>query len=283
VTNAPLPWLQDAAPTAPLARERRVPAAKAPAPAPLTARVEAGQLERLAVLAARLSEVHARLAAELGEHPLMAEACELSAELTRAAARARLVPAGTLFNRYARVIRDLGRECGKAVRLEIVGADTLAERAALDVLAEPLVHLLRNAVDHGLEAPAQRQAAGKPAEGLVRLEARREPQALVLSVSDDGRGIDRAAVLARARAAGLVGPDEEPLDEAVWALVTHPGLSTAHAVTNVSGRGVGMDAVQAALERLGGHLAIAVRPGAGSRFELSVPMARPAEGESPAP
>ncbi|MDB5100220.1 MAG: putative chemotaxis two-component sensor histidine kinase protein [Cyanobacteria bacterium RYN_339] len=276
VTPAPLPWLQDAAPTDALVLTRKVPAAPTPALAPLTARVEAGQLERIASLTAALARAHAQLAEQLGDHPAraaLAEATALGEELAHAAARARLVPVGTLFNRYGRVIRDLGRECGKAVRLEVTGADTLAERASLDVLAEPLVHLLRNAIDHGVETPTDRQAAGKPPEGVITLSGRREGGELVLTVADDGRGIDRAAVLARARTAGLVGPDEEPADEAVWLLITHPGLTTARAVTNVSGRGVGMDAVNAALERLGGSLSIAVRRDQGTRFELRVPMA----------
>jgi len=128
-------------------------------------------------------------------------------------------------------------------------------------------------VDHGIEPPTGREAAGKPTEGVITLSARREGAELVIEVADDGRGIDRAAVLARARAAGLVGEGEEPADEAVYAFVTHPGLSTAAVVTNVSGRGVGMDAVNAAVERLGGRLAITARPGGGTRFGLRLPIA----------
>lgn len=193
---------------------------------------------------------------------------ELQSEITAS----RMVPVGQVFDRFPRMVRDAARSLGKDVRFEVEGRDIELDRALLDEMSEPLVHMLRNAVDHGLEGPAERAAAGKPATGTLMLTAARDRAAVLITVADDGRGIDRARVLERARAAGLVEADVRELDDAdLLRCIAHPGFSTKDAVTGLSGRGVGVDAVVNKVRALGGSVELQTAVGSGSMFTLRLP------------
>jgi two-component system chemotaxis sensor kinase CheA len=186
---------------------------------------------------------------------------------------ARMTPVWQVFDRYPRMVRDLARQMGKQVAFRVEGKEIELDRAILDVIADPLVHLLRNAVDHGIEPPAERVAKGKPAMGHVVLAAVRERSSVAIRVSDDGRGIDRAAVLRRARETGLLEADQDVAsEEELFRLLTHSGFSTARQVTDVSGRGVGVDVVQTATRALGGSLEVRSEEGKGTTFTLRLPV-----------
>jgi two-component system chemotaxis sensor kinase CheA len=197
----------------------------------------------------------------------------LVGELQREITASRMVPVGQVFDRFPRMVRDAARGLGKEVRFEVEGRDIELDRSLLDEMAEPLVHLLRNAVDHGLEGPAERTAEGKPAEGTLFLSATRERSAVVIRVQDDGRGINRARVLERARATGLVDASVRELDDAdLLRCIAHPGFSTKESVTGLSGRGVGVDAVVNKARALGGSVELQTAVGAGSSFTLRLPL-----------
>ena len=189
--------------------------------------------------------------------------------------RARMAPVDEVFDRFPRMVRDLGRDLGKDIRLEVQGAEIELDRSVLDALTEPLTHLLRNAADHGLETPAERAAAGKQREGTVRLRAERLRDEVTVVVSDDGRGIDRSAVRERAVARGLLDA-AAPLPDAagLLRLLAHPGLTTRAEVSTVSGRGVGIDAVLSRIRSLGGRMELKTQPGRGTTFLLHLPITR---------
>jgi two-component system chemotaxis sensor kinase CheA len=209
--------------------------------------------------------------------PLAAQAAVLD-RLVRdwhdAALRLRLVPVAEIFARVPRLARDLARQLGREVRVHIEGETLEADRDGLAGLSEPLLHLVRNALDHGVEDPAARRAAGKPAAASLTLRARRAGEMLVIEVEDDGRGLDSAALRRRAVAGGAVTEAEAAAlsDEQAASLVFLPGISTAAQISTVSGRGVGMDAVRSAVEGAGGRVSIASRPGLGTCVSLSLPM-----------
>jgi two-component system chemotaxis sensor kinase CheA len=195
--------------------------------------------------------------------------------LQSAVLRARMAPVAEVFDRFPRVVRDLGRELGKEIRLEVQGTDIELDRSVLDGLADPLTHLVRNAVDHGLESPEERLAAGKPREGLIRLRAERERGDVTIVVADDGRGIDRGAVRALAVERGLLPPDAPSPDAAgLLRLLASAGFTTRSAVTEVSGRGVGVDAVMTRVRALSGRVELKTAPGRGTIFLLHLPVTR---------
>jgi two-component system chemotaxis sensor kinase CheA len=182
----------------------------------------------------------------------------------------RLLPVSTVFKRFPRMVRDIAHAEGKQVRLEVTGGDTSLDKAVLDRLGEPLLHLLSNAVAHGLERPAARLAAGKPAEGTLRLRAAAVSGRVAIRVSDDGRGLDETAIRARAEALGV---DTRTADAAqLHNLVFLAGLSTAEQVTTLSGRGVGLDVVANVIHALGGTIEVESRAGQGTAFTLSLPV-----------
>ena len=195
-------------------------------------------------------------------------------DLQKSVMKIRMVPVEQLFRRFPRVVRDVARAAGKDVELVIAGEDTDLDKSILDLLAEPLAHLVRNAVDHGIESPEERRAAGKPAQGTVRLNAFHQGNQVIIEMSDDGRGIDRAKVVAKAVERGVITAEEAAkLTEAEGLnLIFQSGLSTAEQVTNISGRGVGMDVVKSVLDRLKATISIETRPGQGTRFFLKVPL-----------
>jgi two-component system chemotaxis sensor kinase CheA len=186
---------------------------------------------------------------------------------------ARMTPVGEVFERFPRLVRDLGRELGKRIRFDMEGEEIELDRSILDEIGEPLLHLIRNAADHGIESPAERAAAGKPAEGRILLTASRDRNTVAIRVSDDGRGIDRIAILAKARREGLTETSAEALtDEVLLRVLARPGFSTAQAVSGVSGRGVGVDVAMTRVRALGGTLEIRTEQGKGTTFTVRVPL-----------
>lgn len=240
-------------------------------------RVGLARLDRLMVVAGELAVARNRLLQRLplAGDPALHQAAHrlgrLVSEVQDQALQARLAPLAEVFERFPRTVRDLARQLGKAARVETAGQDIELDRAVLDQLPELLLHLLRNAVDHGLEPPAERAARGKPAEGTIRLSAVREGGMVVVAVEDDGRGVDRAAVVARAQALGL-SAGRAAGDDDLLEILARPGFTTAAAVTEVSGRGVGIDAVVHRVRALGGATELASRPGAGTTVRLRLPV-----------
>ena len=188
--------------------------------------------------------------------------------------KARMLPVANVFNRFRRVVRDLARSSGKSVILDVYGEETEIDKKVIDRIGEPLVHLVRNAVDHGLEPAAARRAAGKPAEGTIRLGAYQEGDHICIEVSDDGRGLDRDAILMKALEKGLISSEEAPRAgaERVLGFIFLPGFSTARIVSDISGRGVGMDAVKRAVDEMNGSLRVRSTPGAGTTVTISLPL-----------
>ena len=204
----------------------------------------------------------------------MAFQARIMNDLQKSVMKIRMVPVEHLFRRFPRVVRDVAKSCGKEVNLVVTGQDTDLDKSILDMLAEPLAHLVRNAVDHGIESPADRIRDGKPAHGTVTLDAYHQGNQIVIEVSDDGRGIDRDRLVAKAVERGLLKPgDATVLGETdINNLIFHPGLSTADQVTSISGRGVGMDVVKTVLEKLKGSVSIRTTAGKGTTFYLKVPL-----------
>jgi two-component system chemotaxis sensor kinase CheA len=187
--------------------------------------------------------------------------------------RSRLTPVWQVFDRFPRVVRDLARQLGKRVRFEIGGEETQLDRTILDELGEPLIHLLRNSVDHGIERPADRLTHGKPQEGLVRLTASSDRATVLIRVTDDGCGIDRRVMLQRAIELGFASAETAELtDDSLLKVLARPGFTTAEAVTDVSGRGMGMHAVITRIRSLGGSVEVETEVGRGSTFTLRLPM-----------
>ena len=193
-------------------------------------------------------------------------------EIRNSTLQLRMVPIGETFSRFRRVVRDTAAELGKDVQLDIQGGETELDKSMVERIADPLMHLVRNALDHGLETPEERQAAGKPAQGRVVLAACHESGSILLRISDDGRGIQRDKVLRRAWERGLVEQGVVPADADIDRLIFEPGFSTAEKITNLSGRGVGMDVVRSNIEALRGSVALDSQPGHGSSIEIRLPL-----------
>ncbi len=186
---------------------------------------------------------------------------------------ARMTPVGEVFERFPRLVRDLARDLGKRIRFDAEGEEIELDRSVLDEIGEPLLHLIRNAADHGIERPDVRAAEGKPEEGRILLSAARERNSVALRVIDDGRGIDRAAILAKARREGLADASTETLsDDLLLRVLARPGFSTASAVSGVSGRGVGVDVAMTRVRALGGTLEVRSELGRGTTFTVRVPL-----------
>jgi two-component system, chemotaxis family, sensor kinase CheA len=195
-------------------------------------------------------------------------------DLQKSVMKIRMVPVEQLFRRVPRIVRDVSKSLGKQIGLEVEGADTELDKSILDQLAEPLAHLVRNSVDHGIEVPAERIAAGKPEQGTIHLNAYHLGNQVVVEVSDDGAGIDAKKVVAKAIEKKLISADEasKMTETEQLHLIFHAGLSTADQVTQISGRGVGMDVVKTVMDRLKGTIEIRTRAGEGTTFLLKVPL-----------
>ncbi len=186
----------------------------------------------------------------------------------------RMVPIGPLFERFRRVIRDLGHSSGKEVVLQINGEKTELDKRMIDELSDPLIHMVRNSVDHGLETPQEREAAGKPGPGTVALQASHRGNSVVITVADDGRGIDCERVRKKVVSKGLLSETEarELSERELIAYIWHPGLSTAETITEISGRGVGMDIVKSRIENLSGTVDVRSTLGQGTTFTIRLPL-----------
>ena len=197
----------------------------------------------------------------------------LSADLQNEIIQARMTPVWQVFDRFPRLVRDVARQLGKQVAFRVEGKEIELDREILDELGDPLVHLLRNAVDHGIESPAERKRRKKNPEGEIVLAAVRERSSVAISITDDGRGIDRAQILEKAKRDGLVAPQVESLsDDQLLRVLARPGFSTADEVTSVSGRGVGIDVAMTRIRALGGSIEIRTEPGKGTAFVLRLPV-----------
>ena len=195
-------------------------------------------------------------------------------DLQRSVMKVRMVPVEQLFRRFPRMVRDVAKQCGKQVDLVLNGQDTALDKSLLDAIAEPLTHLVRNAVGHGIESDEERTRSGKPAVGTIRLQAYHQGNQVIVEISDDGRGIDAQKVRARAIERGLLKREQaSQLGEAdILDLIFRPGFSTADEITEISGRGVGLDVVQSVLHRLKGTVHVVSHPGQGSTFRLQLPL-----------
>jgi two-component system, chemotaxis family, sensor kinase CheA len=202
----------------------------------------------------------------------IAQMTRITAELQKTAMAMRLVPIGPLFRRMSRLVRDLSRQCGKQVRMETGGDEIELDRTIVEELADPLMHMVRNAVDHAIEVPADRKAAGKDPTARLLLKAQHQAGQVVIEISDDGRGLDAAKIKAKALQRGLIAPGEELSEAETYNLIFEAGFSTAAQVTNVSGRGVGMDVVRRHVEKLRGRIDIRSTPGLGATFLLKLPL-----------
>ncbi|HSQ96550.1 MAG TPA: chemotaxis protein CheA [Croceibacterium sp.] len=257
------------------------PAQRRQSATPRTIRLPVDLLDRVmsgvSDMAVARNDLARRLAQHDGETGLEAPFNRLSAilaDLREAITRIRMQRIETLFSGFPRMVRDLSHELGKQVMVEIESGDVEIDREMIEVVRDPLVHLIRNAVDHGIETPAERQAAGKREIGMLQISARQTGSEIRIGIVDDGKGIDGDKLVEKAITAGILTADEAKLltMRERNALICEPGLSTAKEVTSVSGRGVGMDVVRANIEKIGGSLLIDSTPGSGTRMMLNVPL-----------
>ncbi|ACS57809.1 MULTISPECIES: chemotaxis protein CheA [Rhizobium] len=258
--------------------KREAPAAISQAKAAENVRVPAERLDELmdrvgelVIAQSRLSQL-ASASADIALRSVSEEIERLSGELRDTMMVLRMVPVATLFSRFRRLIHDLARETGKVIELVTEGESTEVDKTVIERLADPLVHLVRNSIDHGLETPADRLASGKTEAGTVTLSARQAGGEVIISIKDDGRGINRERVRAKAESSGLIQPGQPLSDSELLQLIFAPGFSTAAAITNLSGRGVGMDVVKKTVEALRGAIDIVSLPGQGSEVSLRIPL-----------
>src|SRR5579871_3609186 len=251
-------------------------------------RVEAGRIDNVlnlvgeliigkSMLAQALNEFSKRYPKELLRGKFadaMAFQSRVLNDLQRSVMKIRMVPVDQLFRRFPRMVRDVSRQCGREVELVVSGQDTDLDKGILDAIAEPLTHLVRNAVSHGIESPEERRKAGKAAQGMVKLNAYHQGNQVIVEVIDDGRGIDAQKIRTKAIEMGLTTPDEAAklTEQETLNFIFRPGFSTAEQVTEVSGRGVGMDVVQSVLHRLKASVSLETRLGQGTTFRLKLPL-----------
>jgi two-component system chemotaxis sensor kinase CheA len=196
----------------------------------------------------------------------------ITAEVQRVAMSMRMTPVSTLFGRMNRLVRDLTRKNGKKVRLELAGEETELDKTIIEQIADPMMHMVRNSLDHGLEGPEERLANGKSPEGTLALSASHQAGHILIEIADDGRGLNTEKILAKARERGLVSEGQNLSDHEIYFLIFEPGFSTADAITDVSGRGVGMDVVRRQIMGLRGRIEIRSVPGRGATFLLRLPL-----------
>ena len=256
-------------------------AAKAGAPAQATIRVDLERVDRLIDLVGELVINQAMLAERVTEAGLarvsavatgLDELEQLTREIQDSVMAIRAQPVKSVFQRMPRLVREVALQTGKTVRLVTEGEATEVDKTVIERLSDPLTHMIRNAIDHGLESPEKRRAAGKPEEGVVRLTALHRSGRIVIEVADDGGGINRARVKEIAAEKGLIAAEAKLSDEEIDNLIFLPGFSTAKTISDISGRGVGMDVVKRSIQALGGRIAIMSRPGQGSTFTMSLPL-----------
>jgi two-component system, chemotaxis family, sensor kinase CheA len=269
-----------AAPTPADQETARAAAAGGPPAAPVpgqSIRIELNKLDKLIDAVGELVIAQAMLAQRLSSDGMalteeLATLDGLTRDIQESAMAIRAQPIGSVFSRVPRILRELTASTGKHVRLEVSGESTELDKTVIERLGEPLTHLIRNAVDHGIESAEQRLAKGKSAEGTLTLSAEHRSGRILIRIGDDGAGIDRDRVFAKAVEKGLIAPDAQLSKEEIDLLIFAPGFSTAQQVTNVSGRGVGMDVVRQNVKELGGRITIESEPGMGTCFTLTLPL-----------
>lgn len=246
-----------------------------------TIRVDLDKIDRLVNMVGEMVITQAMIAEHVRDLPPgsfqelqegLEQLAQHTRELRESVMSIRAQPVSSVFSRMPRLVRELAGETGKEVQLVTSGENTEVDKTVVENLVDPLTHMIRNSIDHGLETPDDREAAGKPRQGTVHLSAQHRSGRIVIEVSDDGRGINRARVLAKAMEKGLVLPGASLSDEEIDNLIFLPGFSTADKVSNISGRGVGMDVVRRNITSLGGRIGVYSTPGEGSRFVLSLPL-----------
>ncbi|MDA4847497.1 chemotaxis protein CheA [Hoeflea poritis] len=246
-----------------------------------TIRVELGRIDRLINLVGELVINQAMLAQSVTESATSGSSAvtmgledlqQLTREIQDSVMAIRAQPVKPIFQRMSRTVREAAEMVGKNVRLVTEGEATEVDKTVIDKLSEPLTHMIRNAVDHGLESPQDREAAGKPAEGIVKLSAKHRSGRIVLEIADDGAGINREKVRQKAIDRGLISAEATLSDEEIDNMIFHPGFSTAEQLSDISGRGVGMDVVKRSIQALGGRVGITSTPGKGSVFTMSLPL-----------
>ncbi len=261
--------------------EKAATKSKAEAPPSQTIRIDLDRVDRLANLVGELVINQAMLAQRVGEAGLprssgvvsgLAALEQLTREIQDGIMAIRAQPVKPLFQRMGRVVRELAETTGKLARLRTEGEATEIDRTVFEKLADPLTHMIRNAIDHGLEPAEDRIAAGKPEQGEIRLSAAHRSGRIIIDVSDDGRGIDRERVKAKAIERELIAPDAHLTNAEIDNLLFLPGFSTAAKISDISGRGVGMDVVKSSIQALGGRVTISSAPGAGTTFSMSLPL-----------
>ncbi|OQW74596.1 MAG: chemotaxis protein CheA [Proteobacteria bacterium ST_bin13] len=240
-------------------------------------RIDLAKLDRLIDAVGELVIAQAMMTQRLTGHNLggieeLAMLDGLTRDIQESAMSIRAQPIGSVFSRVPRILRELEASTGKKVRLELAGEATELDKTVIERLSEPLTHLIRNAVDHGIEPSADRIAAGKSPEGVLHLSAEHRSGRIVIRIADDGKGIDRPRVYAKAVERGLIAADAVMTDEEIDNLIFAPGFSTAQTLSNISGRGVGMDVVRQNVKELGGRISIESHPGKGSVFTLALPL-----------
>nr|WP_315468211.1 chemotaxis protein CheA [uncultured Undibacterium sp.] len=241
-------------------------------------RVDAERLDKLINLVGELviagagANLRANKSSDIALLEATSEVMRLVEEVRDSALQLRMVPIGSTFSRFQRVVRDVSIELGKDISLEISGGDTEVDKSVVDKIGDPLMHLVRNSMDHGIESAAVRVARGKPAQGTLRLNAYHESGSIVIEVSDDGGGLNRDKILAKAIEKGLVAPGANLSDKEIYSLIFEPGFSTADQVSNLSGRGVGMDVVKRNVTSLRGTIDIDSTIGVGATMRIRMPL-----------
>ncbi|MHC1751679.1 chemotaxis protein CheA [Humidesulfovibrio sp.] len=250
----------------------------APKDASNSLRVAADKLDTLVDLVGELVIVQAQISQMVSERgdPMLTALAEqlerLSADLRDSTLGIRMLPIGTAFSKFRRLVRDLSSELGKDIELVTRGEETELDKTVLERLADPLVHLLRNSIDHGIDMPEERKAAGKRAQGLILLEAEHSGSEVLIRITDDGKGMDPEVIRRKAVEKGLIAADAELSDKELLKLIFLPGFSTAAQVTSISGRGVGMDVVHRAIDSLRGVIEISSEPGHGTTITIRLPL-----------
>ena len=243
-------------------------------------RVSTERLDRLIDMVGELVISHSIVAQDkvvtgANDHELLrkiAQTGKIVREMQDLSMSMRMVPLKATFSKMVRLVRDVSRKVGKNVNLVTEGEDTEIDRNMVDVINDPLMHMVRNSVDHGIESPEVRKEMGKPRSGTVKLSAYHAAGKVVVEIKDDGKGLSRDAILAKAKERGLVGEEASPSDREIFKLIFEPGFSTAETVTDVSGRGVGMDVVRKNIDSLRGQVEIESEMGKGSVFRVSLPL-----------
>lgn len=258
---------------------RQTAAKAAPLAAESAIRVDVGQLDTLMDLVGELVLARnqiVQLAAQ--KESALTSATQrlnhITTKLQENVMKTRMQPIGNVWSRFPRVVRDVSHEVGKQVSLQMEGAETELDRTIIEAIKDPMTHLVRNAVDHGMETPAEREARGKPARGLLRLRAFHEGGQVIIEITDDGAGIDREKVRAKAAQKGLLSEEQTARmsDRDLFQILFAPGFSTADAVTNLSGRGVGLDVVKKNIEKIGGTVDVQSQAGVGTTIRLKIPL-----------